>query len=54
MNDLKWIIESDEEIDFYLENVTKDQFIADVKELIRKQSDKGAIKEAIEQLQQLL
>ena len=55
MNDLKWIIENgDEEIDYYLENVTKEQFKADVKELIKKQADKQVIKEAIKRLEQLL
>ena len=55
MNDLKWIIENgDEEIECYLENVTKKQFKADVKELIKKQADKQAIKETIKRLEQLL
>ena len=55
MNDLKWIIENgDAEIEYYLENVTKEQFIADVKELMKKQTNKAAIKEAINKLQELL
>ena len=55
MNDLKWIIENgNEEIEYYLEKVTKEQFKADVKELIKKQSDKQVIKEAIKRLEQLL
>jgi len=55
MNDLKWIIENgDEEIEYYLENVTKEQFVADVKELMKKQTDKSAIEEAIKRLQELL
>lgn len=55
MNDLKWIIESGtDEIDFYLGEVTSEQFIADVKELIKRKADKSAIEEAIKRLQELL
>mgnify|MGYP000998487077 CR=1 FL=1 len=43
-----------DEIDFYLGEVTSEQFIADVKELIKRQTDKSAIDEAIKRLQELL
>ena len=55
MNDIKWIINNgNEEIEYYLENVTKEQFVLDVKELIKRQSSKDAIKEATSRLQELL
>ena len=54
-NDLIWIIEQpDEELDFYLEDVTREQFRLDVKELMKKLSDKEAIREAIKRLSELL
>ena len=54
-NDLKWVIENGtDEVDYYLENVTTSQFILDVKELLKKQSDKSAIQEAIKKLQELV
>ena len=54
-NDLIWIIEQpDEELDFYLEEVTKEQFRLDVKELMKRLSDKEAIQEAIKRLSELL
>lgn len=40
-NDLLWIInQDDEEIDFYLSDVTKEQFKQDVKALFKKINDK--------------
>jgi hypothetical protein len=55
MNDLELIIyKSDEEINFYLEEVTAKQFKADVIEILKKQADKQVIKEAIKRLEQLL
>lgn len=54
-NDLLWIInQDDEEIDFYLSDVTKEQFKQDVKALFKKINDKEPIKEAIKRLSELL
>jgi hypothetical protein len=54
-NDLLWIIEqSNEEIDFYLSDVTNEQFIKDVKELMKRINDKEPIREAIKRLSELL
>jgi translation initiation factor RLI1 len=63
MNDLQWIIESgDSEIEYYLENVTRKQFVLDVKELMKKQVnelmkkqvEKTVIEDTIKRLQELL
>jgi len=55
MNDLRLIIENGyEEVEYYLESVSKEQFVADVKELMKKQADKGVIEQAIKKLQELL
>jgi hypothetical protein len=54
-NDLKWIIENGEgEIDYYLSTVSQDQFIYDVKTLIKRQTDKDVIKRAIQSLKEYL
>lgn len=54
-NDLLKIIEAgDLEIDFYLSEVSKEQFVKDVKALVSKVSDKGAIQLAIDKLNELL
>jgi hypothetical protein len=44
----------DTAIDFYLDEVTKSQFIADVKDLKARYSDTQAIKNAISALSELL
>ena len=55
VNDLLCIIEqNDDEIDFYLSDVTKKQFKNDVKALLKRVNDKEAIKEAIKRLSELL
>ena len=54
-NDLLWIIEqNDEEIDFYLSDVTKEQFKKDVKALMKRINDKEPIREAIKRLSELV
>ena len=54
-NDLLKIIEAGEvEIDLYLGDVSKEQFVEDVRALVSKVSDKGAIKIAIEKLNELI
>jgi hypothetical protein len=55
-NDLSWIVEHQEEgeVEDYLSEVTADQFVIDVKALIRKNADKSAISDAIKRLQELL
>jgi len=53
-NDLDWIIQDNEELNCYLENVTNEQFVADVKALIAKSADKQVLKEAIKKLQELI
>ena len=54
-NDLLWVIEqNDEEIDYYLSDVTKDQFKKDVKALMKRINDKGPIHEAIKRLSELV
>ena len=55
VNDLLWIIEqSVEELDYYLSDVTKEQFKIDVKALAKKCSDKQVVKDAIKKLEELL
>ena len=54
-NDLKWIVANGkDEIEYYLENVTPEQFSSDVQKLISSTQDKEAIQEAINYLQKLL
>lgn len=54
-NDLLWIIkQNDEEIDYYLSDVTKEQFKKDVKELMKRINDKEPIREAIKRLSELV
>lgn len=54
-NDLLWIIEqNDDEIDFYLSDVTKEQFRKDVKALMKRINDKEPIREAIKRLSELV
>lgn len=54
-NDLKWIVDNGEdEIDYYLSDVTMEQFKKDVYELIRKSSDKELVKNIIEDLNKYL
>lgn len=54
-NDLLWVIEqNDEEIDFYLSDVTKEQFKKDVKALMKRINDKEPIREAIKRLSELV
>lgn len=54
-NDLLWIIkQNDEEIDFYLSDVKKDQFKKDVQALMKKINNKEPIREAIRRLNELL
>jgi hypothetical protein len=54
-NDLLWIIEqNEEEIDFYLSDVTKEQFKKDVKALMKRINDKEPIREAIKRLSELV
>lgn len=38
-NDLVWVVQSEEEVDYYLENVTTKQFIEDVKSLVHKSNN---------------
>jgi len=55
MNDLKWIVANGkDEIEYYLENVTPEQFSNDVQKLISSTQDKEAIQEAINYLQKIL
>ena len=54
INDLKWIVENGkDEIEYYLENVTPEQFLSDVQKLISSTQDKEAIQKAINYLQNL-
>lgn len=54
-NDLKWVIDNgNDEVDYYLENVTTEQFINDVRELMKKNTTKTVIQEAISNLQKYL
>ena len=54
-NDLLWIIQQeDEEIDYYLSEVTKDQFKKDVNELLRRGADKELIRQAIKYLSEFI
>ena len=54
-NDILWVIEqNDEEIDYYLSDVTKEQFKKDVKALMKRINDKEPIREAIKRLSELL
>lgn len=50
----KAIEEGESELDFYLGEVTKEEFVTHVKELKKKYANKGAIEEAINQLKKLL
>lgn len=53
--DLLWIIQQDDsEIDFYLGDVTNEQFRKDVKALMARINDKEPIREAIKRLSELL
>lgn len=55
MSDLEWTINKvADEINDFLSEVRSGQFIADVKEFIKKQQDNAEIKQAIEKLQELL
>jgi hypothetical protein len=55
MEDLLELIEKDQEtISNYLEDVSVEQFIEDVKTLLRNSSDKVIIEQAIKRLQSLL
>lgn len=54
-NDLKWIIDNGkDEVDYYLENVTSEQFITDVRELMKLNTTKTVIQEAISNLQKYI
>jgi hypothetical protein len=54
-NDLLCIIErNDEELDYYLSDVTKEQFRKDVKALMKRINDKEPIREAIKRLMELV
>ena len=54
-NDLLWIIQQeDEEIDFYLSDVTKEQFKKDVNELVKRSADKEPIRQAIRYLSEFI
>lgn len=55
-NDLLWIIEQpdDDELEYYLSNVTIEQFKKDIKALMKKIGDKEPIREAIKRLSELL
>jgi hypothetical protein len=54
-NDLLLIIEkSNEEIDFYLSDVSQEQFKEDVMALMKKVNDKEPIRQAIKRLSELL
>jgi hypothetical protein len=48
------INKGESELDFYLSEVTKEQFILDVEDLKKRYANKRAIEGAIEQLQKLL
>ena len=53
--DLLWVIEQDEfEIEWYLGDVTNEQFKKDVKALMARINDKEPIREAIKRLSELL
>ena len=56
VNDLLWIIEQpdDDELEYYLSNVTIEQFKKDIKALMKKIGDKEPIREAIKRLSELL
>ena len=55
MNDLERVLQgTEEEISYYLEAVPTLEFKKDVEDLLKKNSDKYAIKLAIESLQKLL
>jgi hypothetical protein len=54
MDILELITKDKEEISQYLGDVPVEDFIEDVKNLIRKTSDKGVIEIAIEKLKELL
>ena len=54
-NDLKWIIENTpDEVDYYLETVTNEQFVLDVKKLIVKSTNTDVVRETIKKLEELL
>ena len=54
-NDLLWIIEqTDDALDYYLSDVSKEQFRKDVKALMKRINDKEPIREAIKRLNELL
>lgn len=53
-NLLELVAKGREEIGIYLEDVTINDFIWDVRELAKKKADKEAIKIAINKLQELL
>ncbi len=48
------INKGESELDFYLSDVSKEQFIADIDDLKKRYANKRAIEGAIEQLQKLL
>ena len=51
---LELITKSKQEISNYLGDVDVEDFVSDIKELVNKTSDKGAIKIAIEKLKEML
>ena len=54
-NDLMWVIDNGEnEIDYYLENVTSEQFAKDVREILKKSIDKELVKNIINDLNKYL
>lgn len=53
-NILELITKDKQEISSYLGDVSVEDFIQDIKDLVKNSADKGAIKIAIDKLQELL